>query len=42
MPRQVEADVSVDVFHDAKSVVEAFRMASEQTGAEPRSRYRSG
>jgi hypothetical protein len=35
MPRQVETDVSIDVFHDATSIVEAFRMASELTGADP-------
>jgi len=35
MPRKMEADVSVGVFHDATSVLEAFRMASELTGADP-------
>lgn len=35
MPRHLEADVTVGVFHDATSVLEAFRMASELTGADP-------
>ena len=35
MPRKMEADVSVGVFHDATSILEAFRMASELTGADP-------
>jgi hypothetical protein len=35
MPRQVEAHVSVHVFHEARSAVEALRMASELTGANP-------
>jgi hypothetical protein len=35
MPRQLEADFTVGVFHDATIVLEAFRMASELTGADP-------
>jgi hypothetical protein len=35
LPKHAELDVNVDVFHDATSVLEAFRMASELVGADP-------
>jgi hypothetical protein len=35
LPKHAELDVNVDVFHNATSVLEAFRMASELVGADP-------
>jgi|SRR5215510_11503131 len=35
LPKQAELDVNLDIFHDATSVLEAFRMASGLVGADP-------
>src|ERR1700756_848966 len=36
LPRKAQLDVNVDMFQDVTSVLEAFRMASELIGADPR------
>ncbi len=35
LPRHAELDVTVDVFHEVSSVLQAYRVASELLGADP-------
>src|SRR4051812_18637573 len=36
LPKEATLDVDVSMFHDVRSVVEAFRLASELLGTDPR------